>query len=98
MPTSIRKLLFSRIFRHYHSTLVGCLAASLAGIGEFLRKNEDTSAYGEIICIISTIVGSSGLLMAKFQDIPKKVAIDNTICCGNFLVNNSASEKEKVAE
>lgn len=81
-------LIYSRVFRHYGSTILGCLVILLTKVGEELRKYERTIYHGNVLCSLSTIVAGIGLCMAKFKEIPPEsvtLHIPDNRDSGNFV-------------
>lgn len=65
---NVKKWLHERVVQSYHSTILGCLFAALASVGNYLEGTEEYRPYGQIITALSALGGAVGLILVKQQE------------------------------
>lgn len=65
---NVAKWLHDRVIKSYQSTILGCILAASASVGNYLEGTEEYRPYGQIVTALSAIGGAVGLILVRQQE------------------------------
>jgi pyruvate-formate lyase len=54
-----------KVIKNYKTTIVGCVAAAMGGVGQYLEQIPQFNLYGRLLVNLSGIIGTLALFFAS---------------------------------